>query len=106
MTDLNQSFDVQDQYGSSDHFNGIVGTTPIQVPSSAGNTISEFLIECMESTPKGATLHFSLDGGTTYKTMTAGDMIIFTPKGPINQIYLQGSEADVVYEMIINREQS
>jgi hypothetical protein len=102
MPDEYPQFEGQDTEGSSDHFNGTVGTTATNVPSSAGNVISEFLVDCPKDSP--GNLLVSLDGGTTFKTVNRGGVWIWTPKGNMTQIKIKGTNANTDYEIVMNRE--
>ena len=97
--------EARDNEGTTLQFNGTVGTTEINVPSSPGNLISEFIIECMERSPTGSLLYVSLDGGTTFKTLSVGDVWCWTPKGNILQLKIKGSQSGVMYESVINTEE-
>ena len=69
--------EYRDNEGSSSQYNGTVGTSAVNIPSSAGNAISEFLIHCPNASP--GNLLVSLDGGTTFKTIYRGGHWIWTP---------------------------
>lgn len=84
-----------------DHFNGTVGTTAIQIPSSAGDDISEVLIH--NTTSANRDLLISFDGGTTFKTLTPDANIIWNVKEGITQIHIKGSAAATSYEIVMNR---
>lgn len=94
------SFPLPNTGGSSAHYNGSVGTTSVSVPSTAGASITSFLIE---NTHNSQNLLFSLDGGSTFKTVLPGDAYVVSPRGDLTQITLQGSAAGTTYEIIMNR---
>ena len=99
------SVELEDLVGSTTHFSGSVGTTPIQIPASAGNIIAEVLIHCPLQTPKTKKCLFSLDGsGTGFITLEQGSVLGWSVKGEITQIEVKGNEAGVNYEIILNRE--
>lgn len=104
MVERGSNFETKDYEGSTAHFNGTVGTSPISVPSSAGNPIDEFIIKCMYANTDTAYLEVSMDGGTNYFRLQAGMALQWSPKGgTTTQLTIRGSEAGVAYESIINR---
>jgi len=89
--------------GSTDHYNGTVGTTAIDLPGSAGTIIQSILIDNINSA-SNKSLFISFDGGTTFKTITVGSTFSWTVKGNLKQVKLKGSVAGCDYEALINRE--
>jgi len=89
--------------GSTDHYNGTVGTTAVDIPSSAGNIIQSILID-NTNTASTKTLLVSFDGGTTYKTIGVGATFSWTVKGNLRQVKIKGGAASTSYEILLNRE--
>lgn len=89
--------------GSTSHFNGTVGTTPINIPASAGGVIQSILIDNV-NTDNTKDLEVSFDGGTNYKTIGSGSAFSYTIKGNLTQVSLRGAVADCDYEILLNRE--
>jgi len=83
-------------------FSGTVGTSPISLPSVAGGALVTVMVSCKVQTPSSRRLQFSLDGGTTFFTLTPGSMVGWEPKA-ITQIQIKGNVAGVEYDVIINR---
>lgn len=105
MTDITPQFEVEDLSGTTNHFNGTVGTSAVPIPASAGNTISEVLVENSFTNSSNKQLLVSFDGGTTFKNLGGpGASLVWSPKGRMTQIYIKGNSASVSYEIIINRE--
>ncbi len=102
MADEAPSFESQDIEGSSDHFNGTVGTTAVPIPTVAGDPIHEFLIESREGN-SAKKLFVSFDGGTLFKTVDGGGNMSWAPKGRVTQIHIKASAANHNYEIIMNR---
>ncbi len=89
--------------GTTDHFNGSVGLTPVNVPTSAGNNITRILIANL-SEKKGEDLSVSFDGGTTTTTIFASEAFTWEPKG-LAQVELNSNVVTgVSYEIVVNRE--
>jgi hypothetical protein len=89
--------------GLTSHFNGTVGTTAVDIPSSAGGIIQSVLIDNI-NTDSTKSLEVSFDGGTTYKTITSASTLSYTIKGGLTQIKLRGAVASCDYEILMNRE--
>lgn len=106
MADKLPQFEGQDVLGTTAHFNSTVGTTAVAVPSSPGNAISEVLVSCPQQTPNTKKLLVSFDGGTLFKTLEIGEGLVWSLKGSPTQIHVKGNEANVSYEIIMNREPS
>ena len=95
--------DSAQDFGSTSPYTGSVGTTPILVPSVAGDPISLLLVRCKNQTPNTKILQWSVDG-VTYHDLAPGEYVGWPPKGNLTQIYLKGTVASVEYEVILNRE--
>lgn len=95
--------ETEDLRGSTDHYNGTVGTTPVSIPSSPGNAIQSVLIDNV-SISANKKLLVSFDSGTTWKTIPRKAVLQGTIKGAPKQIQVKGSVAGVEYEIILNRE--
>lgn len=89
--------------GSTDHFNGTVGTSSVAIPASAGNVISEVLIRNPKSNSILKDLLVSFDGGTTFFTISRNDYLVWGPRDNLTQIYIKGNLASTDYEIIMNR---
>lgn len=104
MVEVAPQFETKDDLGSTTQFASTVGTTPVQVPASAGTKISEILIRCeTDNTPVTKRLLWSLDN-VTYHALAPGEFIGWEPQGTILQIYLKGNTSGVAYEVVMNRE--
>lgn len=102
---IKADFETQDLDGSTVHYNGSVGTTPIAIPTVADNIIAEFWIEnVIDNSPVTKRLEFSCDGGITYTELRLSESMAWTPKGRIKQIYIKASAASTNYKMIVNYE--
>jgi len=66
--------DSAQDFGSTTQYTGTVGTTPIQIPGSAGDPIVLALIRCPSQTPNTRRLSWSLDN-TTYHVLSPGEYI-------------------------------
>lgn len=105
MANRKAQFETQDLIGSTKHYSGTVGVAPTAIPTVANKIIAEFQIENdIYNTPPTKTLSFSCDGGTTYTELRLGESMVWTPKGGIEQIYIKGSTAGVLFKMIVNYE--
>lgn len=103
MVDVAGSMEIIDELGSTSHFNGTVGTTPVSIPSSANKIISEFYISNVDST-KSAIIYVSLDGGTTFKQIGYNSDWSWSMKGSQRQIKIKGDAVGRAYEIVINFE--
>lgn len=97
------SVEIQNTDGSTDHFNGSVGTTAIDIPSSPGGIIQSVLIDNTNNS-NAKTVLVSFDSGTNYKTISAGGVLSWITKGNMTQIKIKGGAASTNYEIIMNRE--
>lgn len=105
MSNRKAQFETQDLIGATKHYSGAVGTAPIAIPTVADKIIAEFHIENdIYNTPPTKTLSFSCDGGITYTELRLGESMVWTPKGSIEQLYIKGSTAGVLYKMVVNYE--
>lgn len=89
--------------GVTAHYNGTVGTTPVNIPSVAGGVIQSILID-NTNTDSTKALEVSFDGGTNYKTIGSGSSLSFTLKGDLTQVSLRGAVAACDYEILLNTE--
>lgn len=96
--------ETQDLQGTTDHFNGTVGTSPVSIPTVGTTYIQEVLIDCPASNQPSKNLLVSFDAGATFKTLVPGANLAWTLKGNRTQIQIKGSSASVAYEIILNRE--
>lgn len=95
--------ETQDLIGTTAHYNGIVGTTQINIPTTAGNVISEVLLKCpAQSGQKQCFISF--DGGTNFFTLEEGEFIGWAYKGEQKQVQIKGSAASTEYQIIVNFE--
>ena len=97
--------EIKDLVGSTDQYSGTVGTTPANIPSSAGDKIAECLVRCSsDNTPITKRLLISFDSGTTFLTLSPGEFVGWSLKGSPTQIVIKGNVASVSYEIVLNRE--
>ena len=106
MADIPEEFESTDTLGTSEQFDGTVGTTPINLPGSAGELISEFIVQCPFDQDDTNSLKVSLNGGASYLTLQPAGFWAWTPKGNVTQLTLLGNVAGVKYEVVINKELS
>jgi hypothetical protein len=83
-------------------FEGSVGTTPIDLPGVAGGEITQVIFSCRVQAPSSRRLLFSVDGGSTFFTLSPGSMVGWEPKD-IEQVQIKGNVAGVLYDVLINR---
>lgn len=97
---------LAEDVGTTTQYAGTVGTTAILIPSVAGGAISSFLVRCpSQSGSPTKSVSFSFDN-VTYQKLNSGEALGWSPMGNIQQIYIKGSGASILYEVIINREPS
>lgn len=96
--------EIKDLVGSTSQYSGTVGTTPISIPTVAGNALSEVLIRCPVQTPNTVYISVSFDGGANFLRLSVGEFMGWSLKGGITQIQIKGNTAGVAYEVIANRE--
>lgn len=107
MPDVLPDFESSDNSGSTVQESGTVGTTNIQIPSVASTAISEFLIQCPEDQDIDNRLLVSLDGGANVMTLLPSGHWAWTPKGgSVTQIDIVGNQAGVLYEIVVNLEET
>jgi hypothetical protein len=92
---------ITESSGTTFQFSGSVDTTAIDIPNVASGDIAQVLISCVAQSASKRLL-FSLDGGTTFFTLTPGSMVGWEPKD-IEQIKIKGNTASVLYDVLINR---
>ena len=96
--------EIRDLEGSTTHEVGTVGTTPVDLPSSADKAISELLINTQAIDSATKTLQISFDGGTNYFTLKRNTLVGWSVKGRLQQIKVKGSAASTNYDILINFE--
>jgi hypothetical protein len=90
--------------GSTTSFNGTVGTDLVSIPSSPGAIIFDAFIRCPYQTPVTRVLYVCLDeSGTAFHALRVGESIAASLHGGKTQIKLKANEADVSYEVTLNR---
>lgn len=109
MADQAPSFETQDVLGTTQHYNGTVGTTPILLPTTAGAKISTFLIRNPMGNGAATTIFVAADGQLTYISVTRGEAFQWSPKktaagSPITQIRIYASANASTYEAIMDFE--
>ena len=105
MPDLLPDFESSDNAGSTVQASGLVGTSPISVPSVATTAISEFIVHCPENQDVDNRLKISMDGGSNWMTIYPSGHFAWTPKGgAITQSTLEGNDTNVAYEIVLNLE--
>lgn len=101
--DLPPAFESQDLDGTTVNYSSTVGTTPINLPTTANKVISEVLFRCSLQTPATRRCLISFDG-TTYFTLIPGDIIGWSVKGSKKQIKINGNTTGVLWEAVVNYE--
>lgn len=105
MGDSPPRHEAADNQGETIQQSGTVGVASIDIPAVAGAPIAEFLVQCPEDQDVDGRLKVSLDGGSNFLTIYPGGHWGWTPKGDsVTQITLEGNQANVEYEIVINRE--
>ena len=90
--------------GSTQTFTGTVGTSVVNVPSSAGAVIFEALIRCPSQTPQSRILYACFDGsGTNFHALKPGEFISMSIRGGLKQMQVKANGAGVEYEITLNR---
>jgi hypothetical protein len=102
--DVSPGFEIQDLAGSTVNYAGTVGTSSINLPTSADKNISEVLFRCPYQTPMTIRCQVSFDG-TTYFDLLPGEFMAWSIKGFKKQIKIKANQAGVSYQTIINYEQ-
>jgi len=94
---------TEDKSGSLLQFADSV-TVAINLPTTAGNIITEALIRCASDQPQVRVLEYSFDGGATYGELTPGEFVGWAPRGNKTQVNIRGKGGNSTdYEVIINR---
>ena len=106
MGDVPEEFELTDKLGSTTQHDGVVGTTPIAIPSVATTDIAEFIIQCPFDQVDTNVLKVSINGGVDYMTLQPAGFWAWTPKGGVKQITILGNVAGVKYELVLNKELS
>lgn len=83
------------------HLSGTVGTSSIPLPATAGDRITEVLID---NDNISQDLLVSFDGGTDFKTVPPGGFLIWNLKRSRTQIDLEASAAGATFEILMNRQ--
>lgn len=105
MTNRPPQFEQDDSLGTSDQYAGTVGVAPVSIPSVAGGVIAHLFIKNpLKTPPYSKVLHFSLDGGTTWHDLGAGEFILWPTRSGLTQFQIKGSVASTPYEILLNRE--
>jgi hypothetical protein len=104
MSHLRPKRETRDNEGYTSHFNGVVGTTPISIPASpvADEIISEIMIKAGNNSFK--ILFISFDNGASWFDLQTNGALGWTPKGNVTQVKIKGSDADTLYQILLNRE--
>lgn len=100
MPDKVADFEISDNQGSTVVESGTATTTPSNVPASAGTAIAGIGVD---NTGNG-TLEVSMDGGTTFKTVSRGDFFAWNILGEITQLVIKTPSGSTTYEIVLNRE--
>ncbi len=101
--DKNPGFETQDLDGNTVNYSGTVGTSSINLPTTAGNIISEVFFRCPHQTPTTIRCSISYDG-TTYLTLNPGEAVGWSVKGNKTQVKVKANQSNVSYEAVINYE--
>src|SRR3972149_6060714 len=100
MADLGSTFEGSDTDGTTDQFQGSVGTAAISLPSIPGTRIAEVSVRNLNEINN---LLFSFDG-LSFKTLFPFENIMWSLKGNVKQIQVKSSSSLVENEGLINRE--
>ena len=104
MVEVAPQFEQKDNLGTTFISVSTVGTSAVQIPASAGNDISDFILRCnVDNSPITKRLLWSYDN-INYFTLAPGESAFRAPRQGIKQIYIKGSIASVSYEFECNRE--
>ena len=101
--DIGPGFEMQDLEGSTINYSGTVGTSSINLPTSADKNISEVMFKCPYQTPLTIRCQISYDG-TTYFDLMPGEFVGWSVKGFKKQIKIKANHAGVTYQTVINFE--
>jgi hypothetical protein len=102
--DTSPGFEQQDILGSTINYQTTVGTSAVNIPTSANKVISEIFFKCSSQTPSTIRCYISFDG-TTYLTLLPGEAIGWSVKGLKTQLKIKGNQAGVLTESVINYEE-
>ena len=87
-------------------YSGTVTTTPINLPSVAGNNIIEAFVKNPSTNVGAAILLYSYDGGNTYHELTRTSWDSWDIKGDVAQIQIKAFAGTINYEVKLNIEAS
>jgi hypothetical protein len=104
MADVLPQTGSSDLQGSTSFRSGTVGTTWVNLPASDDKEIGEILIAALTDQTKSNRLLVNLDGGSEFKTLLPGEILVFQPRGGIKHIQIKGNVASVSWEAVINYE--
>lgn len=93
------NFEISDNRGATTAYEGTATTSVANVPSSAGNAISQCLIKS-----EGNNLQISFDDGTSFITLDKSEALTWDVKGEITQLQIKTSSGSVNYRILINTE--
>ena len=81
-----------------------VGTSPIDVPATAGNALRTMFIQCDPDQGNSRRLLVYMHGGSTNPiVLKPGDFFGWSVKGGLTQIKVEGNVADVLGRSVFNR---
>lgn len=93
--------EISDNRGTTVAYTGTATTTVANVPSVAGEAISQCLVQSLDKN-----LEVSFDGGTTYFPFERNGLLTWDVKGRPTQLKVRTSAATCPYRIIINFEES
>ena len=91
--------EVSDNEGRSEAFSGTATTSVTNIPSSAGQKISEALVAV-----DGNNVQISFDGGTSFWDVPKKAAFAWDVKGEITQIQIKTSSGSTDYSILVNFE--
>jgi hypothetical protein len=105
MTDVVPEFETVDSKGTTDSYNGTVGTSLTAIPTVAGNIIQEACVICEPDQHINYYIDIYTDGGTNFiARIYSGGAWSSELKGGKTQIHIKGSAASVKYQINLDRE--
>ena len=104
MSEETPQTEVGDTRGTTEHYNGTVGVSPVAVPASAGTAIDEVFIMNPSTNDDDTVLSVSFDDGVNFIELSRRDGLIWGVKGRKTQIRVKGSVADTDYQILMNRD--
>lgn len=109
MAHASPDFETKDVLGVTQHFNGVVGNSPVLIPNIADKKISRVVVRSSNSNSFNRILKVAIDGGASYWNLQVGEVIEWLPKNdslgnPIKQIALLGDPSNTDYEVIMDFE--